>query len=210
MRGEAEPCVFCGRSTGMCTPSIVQKKISSTCPFVVVPKPAVAMRKQENMPRECPNPGCSATPWVLNIKNHLAQCTPLFTPNTLDLTEWVIVSRDDAKKKERAKKIPTVMKPKITLKVAQAVDSEATSYSEASLGHSDWEWKLEEDASSAADSSSSGSETSASSKDANTSSSSSSASSSSSSSGLEVLPKKKAVKAKGTKRPTTTDCHAGC
>ena len=54
-------------------------------------------------------------------------------PNTLDLTEWVVVNRDDAeKKKERAKRIPVVMRLKITLKVAHAVDSEATSYSEAS------------------------------------------------------------------------------
>ena len=81
------------------------------------------------------------------------------------------------KKRSVPKKVPAVMKPKISLKVAQAVDSKATSYSEASLGRSDWEWKPEEDASSAADSDlSSGSETSACSKDANTSSSSLSAS----------------------------------
>ena len=35
-----------------------------------------------------------------------------------------------------------VMKLKITLKVAQAVDNEGASFSEASLGRSDWEWKL--------------------------------------------------------------------
>ena len=63
--------------------------------------------------------------------------------------ERVVVSRDDAKTKERAKKILVVMKPKITLRVAKAVDSEGTFYSEDSLGRSDWEWKLEEDASSA-------------------------------------------------------------
>ena len=32
-----------------------------------------------------------------------------------------------------------VMKPKITLKVAKAVDNESASFSEASLGRSDWE-----------------------------------------------------------------------
>ena len=52
------------------------------------------------------------------------------------------------KKRGRAKKIPMVMKPKITLKVAKAVDNESASFSEASLGRSDWEWKPEEDASS--------------------------------------------------------------
>ena len=31
MCGEAEPCGFCGRSTGTCTTSIVCKKISSQC-----------------------------------------------------------------------------------------------------------------------------------------------------------------------------------
>ena len=121
----------------------MRKRISSTCPFVVTLKPAVAMRKQENMPRECPIPGCSATPWVSNIKTHLARCHPTVPANTFDLTEWVVDGRDDAKKKERAKKLPVVMKPKITLKVAQAVDSKATSYCEASLGRSHWEWKPE-------------------------------------------------------------------
>ena len=64
------------------------------------------------------------------------------------------------------------MKPKITLKVAQAVDRQATSYSEALLGRSNWEWKPEEDAISAESRSaancvsSSGSESSSSSKDA--------------------------------------------
>ena len=51
---------------------------------------------------------------------------------------------------------------------------------------------------------SSGNESSASSEDGNNSSSSSSSSSSTSSSGMEVLPKKKAVRGKGTKRPITT------
>ena len=49
MRGEAEPCGFCGRTTGMCTTSIMRKKISSTYLCVVPLKLAVAMRKQENM-----------------------------------------------------------------------------------------------------------------------------------------------------------------
>ena len=62
MSGEAEPCGSCGRSTGTCTMSIVRKKISSTCSCVVTLKQAVAVRKQENIPCECPIPGCSATP----------------------------------------------------------------------------------------------------------------------------------------------------
>ena len=102
-----------------------------------------------------------------------------------------------------------VMKPKITLKVAKAVDNETASFSEASLGRSDWEWKPEEDASSvesgssAEHDSSNGNESSATSEDGNSSSSSSS-SSSTSSSGVEVLPQKTAVPGKGTKRPITT------
>ena len=79
MRGEAEPCGFCGGSTGTCTTSIVRKKISSTCPFVVMLKPIVAMRKQENMPRKCSIP---AILWVLNIKTHLARCHPTVPPNS--------------------------------------------------------------------------------------------------------------------------------
>ena len=43
------------------------------------------------------------------------------------------------KKKERAKKVYVAMKPKIILKVAQAVDGEGASYSEASFGRLDWE-----------------------------------------------------------------------
>ena len=209
MRGEAEPCGFCGRTKGMCTTSIVRKKSRNTCPCVVPLKLAMAMHKQENMPRESPIPGCSATSWVLNIKNHLAWCHPTVAPNTVDLMEWVVVSQDDEKKKGRAKKIPMVMKPKITLKVAKAVDNKSASFSEASLGRPDWEWKLEEDASSvesgssADNDSSNGNESCATSEDGNSSSSSSSSSSSTSSSGVEVLPQKKVVPGKGTKRPIT-------
>ena len=105
------------------------------------------MHKQENMPCECPIPGCSATLWVLNIKTHLALCHPTVAPKTIDLTEWVVVSQDEEKKKGRAKQLAMAMKPKITLKVAQAVDNE--SFSKATLGRSDWEWKPEEHASSA-------------------------------------------------------------
>ena len=103
-----------------------------------------------------------------------------------------------------------VMKPKITLKVALAVDNEGASFSKAYPGRSDGEWKPEEDASSAESGSSadhdssSGNESSASSKNSNSSSSSSSSSSSTSSSVVEVLPKKKAVPGKGTKRPIIT------
>ena len=141
MRGEAEPCGICGRTTGTCPTSMVRKKISSTGPCVAPLKLARAMRKQDIMLRECPIPKCSATPWVLNIKTHLPHCHPTVAPNTVDLTEWVVVSQDDEKKRRRAKKIPMVMKPKITLKVANTVDNERASFYEASLGRSDWEWK---------------------------------------------------------------------
>ena len=103
-----------------------------------------------------------------------------------------------------------VMRPKITMKVAKAVNNESASFFEASLGYSDWEWKPEEDASSvesgssAGHDSSNGNQSSATSEDGNSSSSSSSSSSSTSSSGVEVLPQKKAVPSKGTKRPITT------
>ena len=117
--GEAQPCGCCGRTIGTCTTSIVRKKISSTCPCVVPLKHSVALSKQENMPRECPILRCSATPWVLNIKIHLARCHSTVAPNTVDLTEWVVVGQDDEKKRGRSKKIPMLMMPKITLKVAQ-------------------------------------------------------------------------------------------
>ena len=106
MRGEAGPCGFYVCTTGTCTTSIVRKQISSTCPCVAPLKHVVAMRKQENMPRECPIPGCSATPWVLNIKTHLARCHPTVAPNTVDLTEWVVVSQNDENKKGASQKNP--------------------------------------------------------------------------------------------------------
>ena len=210
LRGEAEPCGFYGRTTGTCTISIVRKKIGSTCPFVVPLKLVVAMRKQENMPRECPTRGCTANPWVLNIKTHLARYHPTIAPNTVDMTEYVVVSRDDEKKEQRDNKIFMVMKPKITLKVAKAVDNESASSSKWCLGRSDWQWKPEGDAtsvesrSSADHYSSSGNKSSAISEDGNRSSSSSSSSSCTSSSGVEVLLQKKAVPGKCTKRPITT------
>ena len=105
MHGEAEPCRFCVRSIGTCTTSIVCKKSSSTCPCVVPLKHAMAMRKQESVPRECLIPGCSATPWVLNIKTHLARCHPTVAPNTVDLTEWVVVSQEDENKKGQPKSL---------------------------------------------------------------------------------------------------------
>ena len=108
------------------------------------------------------------------------------------------------------KKIPLLTNPRIILKVAQAVDNEGASSSEASLACSDWEWKPEEHASSAGFGSSrdqdstNGNESSACSEDGDSSSSSSPSSSSTSSSGMEVLPEKKAAPCKGTKRPITT------
>ena len=69
-------------------------------------KHAMAMRKQEIMPRECPIPGCSATLWALNIKTHLARCHPIVAPNTVDLTEWVVGGQDDEKKRGEPKKSP--------------------------------------------------------------------------------------------------------
>ena len=148
MRGEAEPCDFCGLTTGTCTTSIVRTKISGTCPCVVPLKLTVAMRKQGNMPRECPIPGCTGTPWVLNIKTHLARCHPTVAPNTVDITECVVDRQDDQKKKGRAKKNPMAMKPNIMLKVAKAVGNQSASFYEASRGRSHCEWKPEEDASS--------------------------------------------------------------
>ena len=91
-------------SASTCTTSIVRKKITSIFPCEVTLKPAVAMGKQENMPCECPIAGCSANPWVLNIKTLLVQCRPTVPPNALGLTHWVRLRRDDEKKMERAKK----------------------------------------------------------------------------------------------------------
>ena len=63
----------------------MRNKISSRCLFAITLKQALAMHKQENMPRECPLPGCRAAPWFLNMKTHFARCHPTVPPNTLNL-----------------------------------------------------------------------------------------------------------------------------
>ena len=88
---------------------------------------------------DCAISGCSATPFVFNVKTHLARCHPSLSPNTVDVTAWVIASQDDEKKKGRAKKISMVMKPKITLKAARPLDNEGASFSEACVGRSNWQ-----------------------------------------------------------------------
>ena len=181
------------------------------CSHIKASSGHTATYTEENIPCECPVPGHTASLWVLHIKSHLARYHPNVAPNTVELTEWVVVSQDDEKKGGQAKKISMLMKPKITLKVAKAVDNEGASFSEASLGRLVWELKPEEDASSThqglqhirIQDSSDGNESSASSEDGNSTSSSSSSSSSPSSSGVEVHPKKKAV----PKQPIITPKH---
>ena len=51
MRGKAELRGFCGGSTSTCKTTIVRKKSTLN--------PAVARRKQDNMPRESPIPRCN-------------------------------------------------------------------------------------------------------------------------------------------------------
>ena len=142
--------------------------------------------------------GC-ALMWVRNTTCQIRLQTSDFIPiaaehNWFDGMGWVAVSQDDENKTGRARKIPMLMKPKITLKVAHAVDNEGASFFEASLGCLDWEWDPQEDATSAKSrsttdqDSSSGNESSESSDDANSSLSYSSSFSSTSSSGVEVLP----------------------
>ena len=87
MRGEVKPYRFAGCGADMCTTSIVRREISCTFPCVVTLKQGMAMCKQETLRRECPAPVCNATPWVLNIKTHLAGCHPTVALNTVDLTE---------------------------------------------------------------------------------------------------------------------------
>ena len=145
--GDAEPCGFCGSSNGSCVTIVVHKTMHSTYPFAFAFKLGKAQKNKENVPRACPVPLCAAAHWVLNIKQHLARCHATVPLDSIDLKDWKIAAQQ-TKKKVRGKKIPSVLRPSITLKVAQAAGSnttsEVTSFSEASMGCSDAEWKPED------------------------------------------------------------------
>ena len=186
----------------------MRKTVHSACPFAFALKLGKPPPKKENVPRACPVPLCTAALWLLNIKQHLARCHATLQLDSIDLKDWKVATQQ-TEKKVRGKKIPSVLRPSITLKVAQVAGSnttcEVTSFSEASMGRSDAEWKLEDSELSTDNSDTS--DTSSSDVDsdyAGTSSSSTATSSDSSSfAGVEVVGKKKTVPKNKARMPAS-------
>ena len=121
MRREAEPCGFCGSEYKHVHHKYCAQENEHhlpVCSHIQAQRPCT---NKNTCPVNVLFAGASATPWVLNCKTRLARCHRTVAPNTVDLTECVVASQDDEKKRGEPKNA-MFMKPKITLKVAQVVD----------------------------------------------------------------------------------------
>ena len=81
---------MCGGTTGTCVTTVVGKSVKSSCPYAFTFKLAVAKSKKENVLRECPVPLCTALPWAVNMKSHMARCHPNIGLDTIDCSEWYV------------------------------------------------------------------------------------------------------------------------
>ena len=88
-RGKAEPCGFCGRSTGTCKTMLNGTKVCTNCPYRYSFKYKKALEKRRNVPRKCPVPMCPASPFTWNIKYHLRLVHPSLDPETIEAIDWV-------------------------------------------------------------------------------------------------------------------------
>ena len=108
-RGKAEPCGFCGRSTGTCETTLNGTKVSTNCPYPYSFKYKKALEKKRNLPRKCPVPTCTASPFTLNIEYHLRLVHPGLDPETIEVSDWVvekqITRRARKTKAEKAEKV---------------------------------------------------------------------------------------------------------
>ena len=108
-RGKAEPCGFCGRSTGTCQTTLNGTKVSTNCPYRYSFKYKKALEKKRNVPRKCPVPMCTASPFTLNIEYHLRLVHPGLDPETIEVSDWVvekqIAQRARKTKAEKAEKV---------------------------------------------------------------------------------------------------------
>ena len=101
-RGQAEPCGFCGRSTGTCETTLNGTNVCTNCPYRYSFKYKKALEKKRNVPRKCPVPMCPASPFTLNIKCHLRLVHPGLDPETIEVSDW-IVEKQIARPAQKAK-----------------------------------------------------------------------------------------------------------
>ena len=87
-RGKAEPCGFCGRSTGTSETTVNGTKVCTNCPYRYSFKYKKALQKKRNVPRKCPVPMCPASPFTLNIKYPLRLVHPGLDPETIEVSDW--------------------------------------------------------------------------------------------------------------------------
>ena len=108
-RGKAEPCGFCGRSTETCENTLNGTKVSTNCRYQYSFKYKKALEKKRNVPRKCPVPMCTASPFTLNIEYHLRLVHPGLDPETIEVSDWVvekqIARRARKTKSEKAEKV---------------------------------------------------------------------------------------------------------
>ena len=89
-RGQAEPCGFCGCSTGTCETTLNGTKVCTNCPYRYSFKYKKALEKKRNVPRKCPVLMCPTSPFTLNIKCHLRLMHPGLDPETIEVSDWIV------------------------------------------------------------------------------------------------------------------------
>ena len=89
-RGQAEPCGFCGRSTGTCETALNGTKVCTNCPYRYSFKYKKALEKKRYVLRKCPVPMCPASPFTLNIKCRLRLVHPGLDPETFEVRDWIV------------------------------------------------------------------------------------------------------------------------
>ena len=101
-RGKAEPYGFCSRSTGTCETLLNGTKVSTNCPYRYSFKYKKPLEKKRNVPRKCPVPMCTASPFTLYIKYHLRLMHPGLDPETIEVSDRV-VEKQNARRARKTK-----------------------------------------------------------------------------------------------------------
>ena len=89
-RGQAEPCGFCGRSTGTGETTLNGTKVCINCPYRYSFKYKKALEKKRNVPRKCPVLIFPAFPFTLNIKCHPRLVHPSLDPEKIEVCDWIV------------------------------------------------------------------------------------------------------------------------
>ena len=87
---EAEPRSFCGWANGTCETTLHGAKLRTNCPYRYKFKYKKALEKNCSVPRNCPVPMCTVSPFTLKIRLHLQQAHPLFHASTMDMARWMV------------------------------------------------------------------------------------------------------------------------